>query len=58
MGRHKLKNVGVGNMKQAHADIPEGQGLLFNVAVTSSNESKKVIPSLSKRRNPLGGQSP
>jgi hypothetical protein len=55
MGRHKLNNVGVGNMKQAYADIPEGRGLLFNVAVTSSNESKKVIPSLSKRRNTLGG---
>ena len=29
MGRHKLNNVGVGNMKRAYANIPEGHVLLF-----------------------------
>jgi hypothetical protein len=38
-------------MKRAYANIPEGQVLLFHVAVTSSNESPKVITSLSKIRN-------
>ena len=38
-------------MKRAYANIPEGQALLFHVAVTSSNESPKVITSLSKKRN-------
>ena len=42
-------------MKRAYANIPEGQVLLFHVAVNSSNESPKVILFLSKGRNTLGG---